>query len=343
MLKKIKSDINWIIKVYNESDNNEKIIFIDFLEDLLNGDISIKKTVPRTFEYRYFEQNYRPQMLAVLNKQVIKKLWKNKFDKKLKQFFESLTIESWWTLNFWAHNTISSIATWRIRNFTLPLQKIIDNNVITLNQVFVKRKVLINRFKRYWIIFLPNDTAFWKDFTSELENIEENRHNDPFLKLLYEYLKEIELSFWKKMFNDAIEELEWLENKIDVCRFDKEEIKKILRKINNNTFEYNKDKRELFYWDDKIHTFKTINMRSKFCEIAFSHPKSTEINFKDFSNIYDTDDSYYNDILRDKTIEKIKWLIDKLNQLVKEKTKNKDIILFSQEKDDSNHYIIRNY
>gem|GEM_PF-3827362 len=47
-------------------------------------------------------------------------------------------------------------------------------------------------------------------------------------------------------------------------------------------------------------------MRSKFCEIAFSHPKSTEINFKDFSNIYDTDDSYYNDILRDKTIEKIK-------------------------------------
>jgi len=345
----MKADFKNIIEIYDNSNEIEKLIFKDVINDLIKWIFKLQKAkkIPQSI---YIEKIAK-DTIKDMNFQSTKEY--NKFITDLREL-----IYKWIDIK----NKVS----W-VFNITKP-RSLIPKNIkeyyhtiwdeeIEIIQNY--RKLLLKNLEEYWFIeiFVSKNKQYQeicKEFMESISKIDENN------KIIYLWLSNIkdkntrnhlarlEVDFWvdriKKAFKYLFNDIE-LENYL--CKEKDLELLKHRLNFKENTSNFDNYNWILYYSKKEIHKFKKEKDKNKqfeLCKIIFNFSVWIKIDFSKLEKIYkqENNDDYYDDKISNNT-NKIKKLIDKINIILKNWTENKKLLLLSQETIDNNHYVIRNF
>ena len=342
----MKPDFKSLLEIYDNSLEKEKLIFLDVLNDLIKWIFELKKAkkIPQSIYIEELTKDIEKDM----NFKNIEEF--NTFRVSMRDFvYKWIDIKNRqaWTLNLKKERILLSK---EIKKYYIILEK------EELKEIHNYRTLLLNNFIKYWLIeiFISKNEDYHKlckDFEKSIsERDEKNKKTLMSLsnikdKTIRKYLEKVEIDYWveelKKSFDYILNDLE-LKNYL--CYKKNLELLKLRINFKEHSADYDKINWILYYSKKEIHKFKktkVINKVKELCKIVFTYPKITSIDFNEVNYLYNDIDKYYS--WKIDNTSKIKKLIDNLNILIKEKTKNKSLLLLSQETIDNNHYIIRNF
>jgi hypothetical protein len=342
----MKTDFNTLLEVYNNSKEKEKLIFLDVLNDLIKWVFELKKA-KKTPQSIYIEPFFK-EITKDLNFQSVQEY--KTFMKELKDFIYEWIDIKWrrsWIFNITKERSLLSK---EIKSYYQIIWK------EELEEIQDTRKLLLNNFIEYWFIeiFVSKNEEYHKickDFEKTILKInEKNRKVYIWLwnikdKTTRNFLERIQIDYWVEKINKWFE---FIFNDLETVNYltHKKDLESLKHRIHfkENSSDYDKTTWILYYSKKDIHKFKktkSINKGHELCKIVFNYPIWTKINFSQINFLYDDNNKRYSWLIDNAA--KIKRLIDNLNKIIKEKTKNKKLLLLSQETIDNNHFIIRNF
>lgn len=343
----MKADFKKLIDLYNDSEDNEKIVFKELLDDLIFFDVKVKKKTKETIELKYFHEKYSNKLIKTFYNLSVRKYWKLEVDNRILNTFNIFIKDNFWTKKLWNYDTISILPTKKIKDYSKPINDLINSNKLNINEYHSKRKILLWYFSKYKLIIEWEKEKDGENIEEIINNIEKTNKKDPLDKLILEMLSEMKAIYWIEEYNKWVKESEIIDEKIDIIRFDKSQVEDLRSRLNWESkinLSYDIKNKTLYYNWNEIHNFKDKpknDLKMNMFGLMYSYEKWMNINFKQMYEFYNEDDFYHNNN-NDFINSKIKSLIWKINIFIKEKTKNYDIILLTQQKEDNNHFIYRN-
>ena len=217
-----------------------------------------------------------------------------------------------------------------------------EDKILTQSQIQASRRIILEYFQDNKLILIWEKSEDDFNIFETLNIAERYPEKDPFYRLIKELIEDFKDKFWDEEYEKGKDETKLIDNRLDVCLFKKENFEKIYMRISNSKITYSCEDKIIYYLWEPIHKLEEWNKNTIFFDKMYSFPVWTNINFKEFYNLYNIDD-YYQDIDNKGANESVKWLILKANKLIKEKTWEKSLLLFSQQKEHNNRYIIRNF
>lgn len=336
------------IKIFSETNKVEKIIISDLLNDIIYFDVNNKKPVPNTLAFKRFENNNKEKIVKILYNEAKKEVGEKNVIQNLKLFLKKIYDFHFWEQNEEEFPNVAHIPLYKIKGFSKDLETLISKWLVTFSSIYVTRKLWI-QFLLEWNLILKSKNKPQSGYLHELiQEMDWNQWGKTMMwKLMYELISEIKEIYWQDIYKNWLEEINWIEEKVELCAFNKKSIQYVYDSIKSiwNNLTYSINKNIFLYNGEEIKPFKTqknkINLRVELCKLMYTHEKGQQVNFKEMLPFYIEDD-YYSNTITKPIINKIIKLISKVNTIIKEKTQNSGIKLFSQETIDWEHYIIRN-
>ena len=192
----MKADIKKLIEIFNDLEDIEKIVFKELLDDLIFFDVKVKKKTKEPLELKYFHEKYSNKLIKTLYSLSVRKYWKIATNNRIKNTFNIFIKDNFWTKKLWNYDTISILPTKKIKDYSKPINDLINNNKININEYHSKRKVLLWYFSKYKLIIEWEKEKDDKNIEEIINNIEKTNKKDPLDKLILEMFSEIKSIYW---------------------------------------------------------------------------------------------------------------------------------------------------
>lgn len=337
-----------ILKLFNEKikKQEEKLIFIDLLEDLKTFEDWKNQNVKLPFVATHIMEKHWNNLMNSTSQELLDFAWNDKEKiEQIKQYMDNIPNmfleETFWTADLWNHNTIACIPINKWNRFSTDLQNLINSKKTNIWEIWVNRRLFIKYLIEYDLVLVwKNDLLL---FTQDSLNEEEKENFPQSMQIINDAFSELkELVWWEEQFNlwmNLVQKVfkDW----ILICRYNKKDLEKLLSKLSYSKITYSTETKKLSYMWKEVHKFTSWNQNTKFFDIMYDFPAWIEINFNKLYEIYWINDDYYRNLDNETLNKKLIKFIWKQNELIKKKTNNKKIVLFSQRTEDNKHLVAR--
>ena len=335
--------LNQILEIYKNFPPEEKLVFQDLLEDIINWDTSNNKKQTIWIQQIKSKQYATRIANTFVDHLKEKKISEKEFLDDFKQTqLEYLCNWFWRKKDDFLWYTISKIWISKQKWFLDELRKLkkeleLDNSIIT----DLRKELFTHILVEYWIIEVWSKKNFSKAFIKKIEKEDQEigkfLENMPqeFRKFIEKIIKDTEEFYWEDFLDNAKEKIDEVDKNIQILIYKKEELKELTVMIKNIDIKLFFDKETWILYSSWSREYKFEKNLPPYNFMCLMFPNWKVKNKKQsHSNIYfciEKNHSWWT--LRTDEDKAVRNLISHINKIIKTKTLWKIIKAFWPAKD----------
>lgn len=317
---------------------------MDLLEDLLSYNSWVKRK-PKWIQNYHLNKYFSHQRLNTIDKELLKDFW----EKDVKTMVKEIKADLFGFSDLSEDYLYSHLPYRKERKFNSKLKELMIEEERNFNDVENIRRLWLSLLKDNSKVLISKNEYLPKEVQDGVKDFKEEKKDIKVLKMFQWIIEEYESDNPSDFYNDFTKVSKFYKLKMARTAFKLSDVSSIMRFIEsdtNNSFSYDEANKTLFFQGNKLHTFKEPkrwkNYREELIRYMFKYHVWLEIKMWQILFDFWEQRSIVNE-LSEKEIKRIKGYIAKINRIIQEKTKKKNLILLSHAMDWNTGVIIRNY
>ena len=340
-----KEKYNKILETYEASSKIDRLILIDLLRDFLayNSWVKVER---KGVNYYYFNKYFTRSYVNKFDRAIDNHLTKEEQKEALKTVVLSVT----WFSKLEKDEVFWHIPLEKARKFTEELSEEKKKEEVWVPYIRWYRDMWTRILSDFKVLRISKYKYLPKEATDEIKEYTKTEDKENELLNYYQWIiKKYEDDLSRDFFDDQNMMSQFYKKSVLRIAFKTGDVRDLLNLIETKEtkqLRYNPDSWSFIYDGNIIHTFvvkKWVkNYKKMFTEILYKREKGTYIKYSEILFELWMQDAIYDDMSKSE-IDFVERTKDKVNQDIKRKTKDDEILLFSQEKLNGKQYIYRNY